>query len=395
MVDLTVRERGVEHLGVHFVNCCKRPVLFKEEDAGSASKGVEAGEGLRRVEVCHHFRPAHLVVAQGVFLDGNERIGQQVRFFGALVTEHKVNAVGGVLAVAVGVENGVFVYPGKGIEVAVGQGVSPHLHVAAEHLHVPGAPDEAHLCGVLGGRKGVLRHCKGVGRRVRNDGGRVGGHSHGIGGYSQGVGRCSQGICGRCQRVGGYGQCVCGRREGVGGCVTTHLIGGLGGGRRSGSARSAGPTRSRRLAGLARSIRPAGAALALLGGILAVGVVFHGVGSGFCGSFGRLAPVLHDGISGEVLLPLFRVFDPGFRDLELLVGAVHKDIGPKIQGIRLLAFLLNHGHYCGLPLEGGLLKGIRPLQEARQDVHVLDGVHNFHLTKQFHVVEGPVVVGRI
>ena len=46
VVYLSVSESGVEHLGVHFVYGCKSAVLFQEEDAGSASEGIETGKRL-------------------------------------------------------------------------------------------------------------------------------------------------------------------------------------------------------------------------------------------------------------------------------------------------------------------------------------------------------------
>ena len=154
-LHLPIGESGVNHLGFHFVHCGQGTVLLQVEEGGCTAQGIEAREDIGGVKVGHHLRSPDLVEGAGGLLHGDEGVGQQVGTLHAFLPDNHVHAVGGILAVAFVVENGVLVQAGQGVQVCVIEGIGGHLHVVAEHAHVAGPPDEIDLGGIRRRRKGV------------------------------------------------------------------------------------------------------------------------------------------------------------------------------------------------------------------------------------------------
>ena len=117
MIQVSVLERSVNHLGFHLVHGGQYAVLFQEEDGRGAAQRIEAREGIGGVEIGHHLRSPDLVVALGRLFNGNERIGEQVRPLHLLVFDHHEDTVAHILPVAFVVKDGVLVQAHQGIQV--------------------------------------------------------------------------------------------------------------------------------------------------------------------------------------------------------------------------------------------------------------------------------------
>ena len=152
LVQVASLEGGVQHLGFHLVHGGECVVLRQEEQRRRASQGVKAPERAGGVEVSHHFGALDLVVAQGVFLRRDESVGHEPRAVGLAVLDDDIDAVGGVLPVAVAEHKRVPVQPDQGIQVIVSQGIAGHLHVFAEQFHPTVGPQEGKLRRVHGSR---------------------------------------------------------------------------------------------------------------------------------------------------------------------------------------------------------------------------------------------------
>ena len=124
LVQVSIVEQRVQHLGFHLVHGGERIVLREEEQGCRPAQGVETLQGARAVEISHHLGAPDLVVTQGILLRRDEGVGHQPGAFGPLVPDDDIGAVGGVLPVAVAEYERILVQPYKGIQVIVGQGVA-------------------------------------------------------------------------------------------------------------------------------------------------------------------------------------------------------------------------------------------------------------------------------
>ena len=164
LLQVSVRECGGEHLGVHFVGSSEFVVLLEEEHRVGTAEGVETAQRRGAVEIRHHLRGAYLVEEGFGFLRRDEGVGHETRPFRAASLYQDEEAVRGVLAVAVVPDNGVEVEACDGIEVVVAKRVAAHLEVVAIDLNIARGIEETEFRRV--GRC-YFGQAVGNGRRVR------------------------------------------------------------------------------------------------------------------------------------------------------------------------------------------------------------------------------------
>ena len=124
----------------------------------------------------------------------------------------------------------------------------------------------------------------------------------------------------------------------------------------------------------------------------AVRVVLGGFLGRFGRRFGRLLPVLHHGVSGNVLHPLLRGRNPAIGDVASADGAVQQHVSAHIQRVPPAVFVLVDGHDGGLPRHANLVEGIGVFEPARQGIYVAGGVHQLHMAHHFHILGHAVIV---
>ena len=149
VIDIALLESGREHLRFELVDRSQGIVLFYEEQSRRPSQRIEALEGTRRIEICHHLRTLDLVEADRVLLDDDEGIRHQAGPVDILILDDHRNAVRSVLAPDLIPNDRILVEPDKGIKVVVFKGVAYHLHVVPKHLDVVYSLEEADLGGIL------------------------------------------------------------------------------------------------------------------------------------------------------------------------------------------------------------------------------------------------------
>ena len=119
IIDITIREGGREHLGLELVDRGESSLLFDKEQTGSATHGIKSLQDTGGVEICHHLSPLDLVITEGIFLDDNESVRHQARFFQSLVLQHHGYAVGRVLTTDLIPHHGGTIQAHKRVEVRV------------------------------------------------------------------------------------------------------------------------------------------------------------------------------------------------------------------------------------------------------------------------------------
>ena len=118
-LDFPVLEVGGQHLALHLVDRGQGIILLQVEHGARSAQRVEPLQGVGRIEEGHHLRTPDLVEADGVFLDGDEGVGEQVGFLHPAVLHHDHDAVGDVLAVAFVPDDGVQVEQRQRVEVRI------------------------------------------------------------------------------------------------------------------------------------------------------------------------------------------------------------------------------------------------------------------------------------